>query len=196
MKRVWHLLEVVPIDKEIKHTKVGWCLVLQGLCLLMGHQQVAFSRSCGYRYSWKTVVALQQPRLATWATPGNTWNALNETFYLLRRSYPNSAIVLHNPGASFHRSPAPPILLSLFCPTPRRGVRHPLSRSRERKAASTTDVYGRRSSGSGGVSAGGGDEKGPGSRHPSSTSAGGDGFRLNLERAITTRMQEQLQVHR
>ncbi|CAM9257348.1 unnamed protein product, partial [Hapterophycus canaliculatus] len=78
---------------------------------------------------------------------------------------------------------------------PQRGQRQPLSRSRERRAASTTDIYGRRSSGSGGVSTAGGDEKGSGSRHPSGTSSGGDGFRLNLERAITTRMQEQLQVH-
>lgn len=78
-----------------------------------------------------------------------------------------------------------------------RSTRQPLSRNNERKAASTTDVYGRRSSGSGGVGAPGGDERGPSSRHASGTSgAGGDGFRLNLERAITTRMQEQLQVHR
>lgn len=69
----------------------------------------------------------------------------------------------------------------------------PLSRSRERKAASTTDVYGRRPNDTGGV---GGEEKGPGSRHVGVWGAGGDGFRLNLERAITTRMQEQLQVHR
>lgn len=75
--------------------------------------------------------------------------------------------------------------------------RQPLSRNKERKAASTTDVYGRRSSDSGGVSAPGAEERGPSSRHASGTSGGGgDGFRLNLERAITTRMQEQLQVHR
>ncbi|CAM9114977.1 unnamed protein product, partial [Ectocarpus sp. 4 AP-2014] len=76
------------------------------------------------------------------------------------------------------------------------------SRSREHRAtaaaaptAATDNTQGRRSSDSGGMSAPGGEERGSSSRHASGTSvAGGDGFRLNLERAITTRMQEQLQV--
>lgn len=87
--------------------------------------------------------------------------------------------------ANSHQSPAR---------TPTRSGSGALSRSRERRSASTTDVYGRRSSDSGGVGAPG-EEKGPGGRHVGGP-FGGDGFRLNLERAITTRMQEQLQVHR
>ena len=86
-----------------------------------------------------------------------------------------------------HRLPIPRLVDS----------RQALSRSRERKAASTTDVYGRRSSDSSGVGAHGGEDRGPGGRHAyGALGGGGDGFRLNLERAITTRMQEQLQVHR